>query len=275
MNSSDIINSNNSNNSNIKINFVIRGRLGNAIFRYLASAILCIFYKGKYVVCENQSNNCDDDYFLFITNNLNKISNIDSLNMTHYYQHDMVYKQNKNLILEFIRQHPDHFVLTDGISAGDGKYEKFYMNDILNTPLLFNKKYKNVIHLRLEDFVKLNIHIDVDRLITLLINLLEKNILTEELCIVCMKPTTDFEEKYICKILELLQKNNINVIIESNDVLTDYYIMKEAELLICSKSTLSWCASFLSDKIKTCYLPDYNAQSNMSCKYPIDNTILY
>ena len=63
--------------------------------------------------------------------------------------------------------------------------------------------------------------------------------------------------------------------LEHNDTITDFYIMKESELLICSKSTLSWCAAFFSDKIQKCYLPDYNETANSSCKYPIDNTELY
>jgi hypothetical protein len=40
--------------------------------------------------------------------------------------------------------------------------------------------------------------------------------------------------------------------------------MKEAELLICSKSTLSWCSAFFSDKIKKCYMPEYNISENSS-----------
>jgi hypothetical protein len=51
--------------------------------------------------------------------------------------------------------------------------------------------------------------------------------------------------------------------------------MKEAELLICSKSTLSWCAAFFSNNITKCYLPDYVTTLNSTCKYPIDNTELY
>ena len=67
----------------------------------------------------------------------------------------------------------------------------------------------------------------------------------------------------------------IQIFIEHNDTITDYYIMKEAETLICSKSTLSWCAAFFSNSIKKCYLPDYNEYSNSTCKFPIDNTELY
>jgi len=52
--------------------------------------------------------------------------------------------------------------------------------------------------------------------------------------------------------------------------------MKEAELLICSISTLSWCAAYFSKNIKQCYLPNYPSQPCiMECKAPIENTILY
>ena len=51
--------------------------------------------------------------------------------------------------------------------------------------------------------------------------------------------------------------------------------MKESELLICSKSSLSWCAAFFSDKIKQCYLPDYEESIRQTFKKPIDFTIIY
>ena len=51
--------------------------------------------------------------------------------------------------------------------------------------------------------------------------------------------------------------------------------MKEANTLICSMSTLSWCAAFFSDKIQKCYMPDYEIKVNSTCKKPIDNTELY
>ena len=57
--------------------------------------------------------------------------------------------------------------------------------------------------------------------------------------------------------------------------MTDYYIMKEAELLICSKSTLSWCAAFFSDKINKCFIPDYDITPNSTFKRPIENTEMY
>ena len=257
------------------INFCTKGRLGNAIFRYMASAIMCLYYNGSYSVNISQTKNCSDELFINIIKNIinkgNKILISDGINMDFYYQHDLIYKLHKQDIINFINNHHHHYVLTDGINAGDNQCEKFYMIDIINTPSSFNKKYKNVLHIRLEDFVTHNLYLKVERII----NLLKKNILSDSLCIVCKKPNTDFEYKYIKYITDFLESININYNLEHNDVLTDYYIMKEAETLICSKSTLSWCAAFFSDKIQKCYLPDYISTANSTCKYPIDNTELY
>jgi len=191
--------------------------------------------------------------------------------MDSYYQHDTIYKKNKDQIIQFIEQHQDHYILTDGIMPGDGQMEKFYMTEILNTPDNFSKKYKNVLHLRLEDVVALNLFIDCKRVI----NLLDKINWTDTICIVCKRPTTDFENDYIKQIVDFVQKKNIKVVFEHNDVMTDYYIMKSAENLICAKSTLSWCAAFFSTSIVKCYLPEYNISSNCTCQHPIDNTELY
>lgn len=266
------------------INFFTIGRLGNAIFRYMASVIMCIYYNGTYTINNKQGYDCSDEKFIEIIKNIiskNKIPieetklelNNFCINMNRFYQHDLIYKLHKEQILDFIKIHPHHYVLTDGINAGDNHSEKFYMIDIIKTPQTFYKKYKNVLHIRLEDFVTYNLFLKVERIL----NLLDKNIISESdsLCIVCKKPITDFENNYIKQVIDYLLNKKIIVFTEHNDTITDFYIMKEAELLICSKSTLSWCAAFFSDKIQKCYLPDYIETANSTCKYPIDNTELY
>ena len=258
------------------VNFEIRGRLGNAIFRYMACSVMCIKYGFKYSIKNRQQKNCSDkEFYLLISNNIS-IEKINSVNMIDFYQHDNIYKTYKKEIKDYIRKNPEHYILTDGINAGDGKCEMFKMIDILNTPITFTKKYKNVLHLRLEDFVTHNLYIKSKRIIDLIKNLIETNIITDELCIVCKLPITDFEINYLNEIKHFLREKKINDCIENNDTLTDYYIMKESEILICSNSTLSWCAAFFSDNIKTCYFPDYTSQNNsMTCKSPNDNTILF
>ena len=257
------------------INFCIRGRLGNAIFRYMASVIMCLYYNSSYSVNIPQQNDCSDEQFIKIIKNIlnkqNKVLITDGINMNCFYQHDLIYKLHKKHIIEFINNHRDHYVLTDSINSGDNLNEKFYMIDIINTPSSFDKKYKNVLHIRLEDFVKYNMQLDIKRIV----DLLEKIFISDSLCIVCKKPETEFEINYIKQIINCSLSKNLKVFTEHNDTITDYYIMKEAELLICSKSTLSWCAALFSDKINKCYVPDYEISSGQTFKYPIDNTELY
>lgn len=260
----------------MEINFVTGGRLGNAIFRYLSCALMCILYNGKYN-CKNFMNTLrqhdfGEDNFKTLQNVLlnNKMLNINIniINMESYYQYDMIYRKFKNAIIEYIKQHPDHIVETDGINAGDGRFERFNMLSIIEPPISFNKKYKNVLHVRLEDFVTHNFYIKVERVI----NIINKipQLIENTLCIVCKTPSTDFERNYIDCIHNFLETKNITMIQESNDVLTDYYIMSNAELLICSKSTLSWSAALLSTNLTTCYVPE-----GETFKYPIDNTYFY
>ena len=259
----------------MNVNFIIRGRLGNAIFRYMAAVIICLYYNGNYYINNLSYFNCRDELFLEIIENIknNKLLNLNTkmINMNCFYQHDFIYKMNKTKIVDFINNNPDHYVLTDGINPGDGTCEKFFMINILNTHVNFNKKYKNVLHIRLEDFVTHNLFLNYERII----NLLKNKIILNSLCIVCKKPTTDFEYSYIKCITDYAEHANIKIILEHNDILTDFYIMKEAEILICSKSTLSWCAAFFSTSIQKCYLPEYTVTPNSTCKYPIDNTELY
>lgn len=259
------------------VNFCIKGRLGNAIFRYMACVIMCIVTNNNYSDSQKGSYNIDDKEFnniiIKLLNNSNFRLKLDNCNMTDFYHHDEIYNHYKKQIITFIKNNPSHIITTDGISAGDRMYEKYKIIDILNTNSLFDKKYKNVLHLRLEDFVTHNLFLPVERIL----NLLNKNIITENICIVCKLPTTEFEINYIQTIKTFIHDhlNNIKIIIEHNDVLTDYYIMKEAEILICSKSTLSWCAAFFSTTIKKCYIPENKEKNNMTFKKPIENTIMY
>lgn len=259
----------------MSVHFEPRGRLGNAIFRYLACSILSIHFNLEYENNRGGNIEINDQYFHEISNKLVKNEQVDipknSYKMPGYYQHDEIYKKYKKEIFKYIQNHSLQQVSTDGINAGDGKIENFKMIDILNTPKDFQKTYKNVLHVRLEDFVTHNLYVSTERVM----NLFKKKIIQDSICIVCKEPSTEFEKGYLKELEDFFISQKMDVTFEHNDILTDYYIMKEAETLICSKSTLSWCAAFFSDKIKKCYLVDYKTRINMTCKNPIDNTILY
>ena len=262
------------------VNFVPRGRLGNAIFRYMACFIICKYYNGTYSINNNSGLNVTDELFNNISNNILQkeiinLNNVNSINMIDFYQHDTIFLLHKKEIIEFINIHPDHYILTDGINAGDRNCQKFFMKNIITTPGEFVKKYKIVLHLRLEDFVENNNLIKKERILLLLEKLIKNKTIDNQLVIVLNKPKKIEELNYINSINQLLKNNNIEIILESNDVLTDYYILKEAEILISSNSTLCWCASFFSENLKELYFPEYKQTSNQTFKRPIENTIYY
>jgi hypothetical protein len=115
----------------------------------------------------------------------------------------------------------------------------------------------------------------MDRIIRLLDKLVKRGEIQHSLVIVCNKLKTSFEFDFYNNITLFLKENKIEVVLENNDVLTDYYIMKESRTLICSNNTLSWVAALLSDKINKCYFPDYETEGDQTFKYPIENTELY
>tara|TARA_B110001450_G_scaffold191639_1_gene179850 strand:+ start:2327 stop:3124 length:798 start_codon:yes stop_codon:yes gene_type:complete len=258
--------------------FIPKGRLGNALFRYLACSIFSIKYNLKYDV--NIHGKCmyfnDGNFNNFIKhddeNNLLKINKSINYIFNGFYQHDMIYRKYKKELFEYINSNKDHYVLTDGINAGDGNKQKFYIKDFVNTPNNFKKIYEFVLHIRLGDKVRSNVTLSIDAIK----NVIKKIDIPSNSCIVVNKPKNDSEKKFVNELKDYINSNEININIESNDILTDFHIMKNAETLVCSVSTISWCAAYFSDKIKKCYLPDYPKYVNPACcKYPIDNTELY
>ena len=214
----------------MNIIFCVKGRLGNAIFRYLAASVMCIQFDGTYYTqYDNIPRNnhkmvrCDDDSFNNISTYLLQDISIyinNNLIMNSFYQHDAIYKKYKSQIFDFIRNNPEHYVVTDGILSGDNKCQQFFMGDILDPPADLSKKYKNVLHIRLEDFVSIDLVINPDRII----RLFDNNIHIHDICIVCKQPTTQFEYSHLEIIQKYLQSKNISVFIEHNDILTDYEI---------------------------------------------------
>jgi hypothetical protein len=134
-----------------------------------------------------------------------------------------------------------------------------------------NKIYEIVFHLRLEDFITLSHVMNPESLSKILDNYKDKQI-----CFVVNKITTKLEEKYI----DFFMKR-YDIVLESNDVITDYHIMKNAKILCCSCSTLSWIAAFFSVTVELVYFPNYEYSHGNEDRYherfkkPIENTVLY
>ena len=113
------------------INFCITGRLGNAIFRYMACSVLCIKYQGEYsTLLQNIDIIINDNVFCEIIKNDYKLQDGNYL-LNEWYQQDNIYKKYKAEIVDFINKN-EHIVITDGIYAGDGNKQEFLMKNIIN-----------------------------------------------------------------------------------------------------------------------------------------------
>lgn len=256
------------------IYFLPNGRLGNAIFRYFACSLFCIFYNHDFIASDKYVHNSvgDLDFIKWMNGNVN-YNGIGDLLFAGFYQHDDIYKKYKDVLLAYMNNHLDHFILGDHITVCD-ETNKFFIRDLLYEPLGFSKRYDTVIHIRLDDHFRGGVHIAVEHVI----RLLDKVCLTENSCIVVQSLTMESEKEYIQTVLDfILSKWGFSICVESNDTLTDYYIMKNARVLVCSMSTLSWAAAFLSSRIEKCYFPDHSMPHGPHCsmKRPIENTELY
>jgi hypothetical protein len=260
------------------------GRLGNAIFRYSCSSIFSIVhdFKREYTLESNENIYIVNDYLFLnwkdyvlsqgIPDNISKSV---KYVFQGFFQHEDILKKYKTELLEHIEKNPEDLLKTDG-NVGDihdfnHSQEIFKAINLLKPPENFNKKYEIVFHLRLEDFITISQVMNPESLTKILDIYKDKQI-----CFVVNKITTNLEEKYID-----FFKKNYDIVLESNDVITDYHIMKNAKILCCSCSTLSWAAAFFSETVELVYFPNYEYTDGNDGRYherfkkPIENTVLY
>ena len=227
-------------------------RLGNGIFRYLASSLFMILYNASRTYNENECTSFISEEFYRDWSNLILHSNLIAYinpNETYcfglFYQTD-VYKLFRYDLNRWCREHPSDYIY----SNDNGDITGYRIGDLLSE-INEDKKYDVVVHIRLEDFVtsgeKLIIHPES-------ICAVLEEIETSKICFLSNKITTEFENKYMDYFKNKYQ-DKYNIIFESNDIITDFKIMNNAKIMICSLSTLCWMAGFLSKNIEKVYFP--------------------
>lgn len=210
----------------------------------------------------------DDNFFYY----LYKKKNGFNLVMDGYFQFDVIYNVYKTEILAYMEQHKnEHYIQTDN-------NQRFCFSELLQDMKLSpEQQYDIIIHLRLDDFNGRPDFIELQYYLDLFagIDFTEKTV-----CILCQTVSDKKDTLYLEQMLEWFKKHSISVKVESNSLLMDFNMMKQAKVLVCSMSTLAWSAAYLSNKLQQCYMPDYNfyhvPERRMSFfKKPIENTILY
>ena len=204
--------------------------------------------------------------------------------MDGFFQFGYIYLKYKQQILDYMEQHKHtHSIQTD-------INERFLMRDILDDIVLpENKKYDIVIHIRLGDFNGRPDFIELDHYIALFDSLydvfveytIKNGIKNGKRIGIVYQPTTSADDgNYIAACQQWFINHAIPFHFEYNSILVDFNIMKQAKMLICSMSTLSWTAAYFSNHIERCYMPNYNFFTNTDrasffFHKPIQNTILY
>ena len=252
------------------------GRLGNAIFRYLATVVFHIVYNAEIVdptkiKKEDPRVDMNDAVFIEWTK-AHLAGNIPVFNRTDincvffgYFQHDAIYLKYRPQIIDYIRRNPFNTMIVE-TPNGEHPYGGYLSGFLIENPPNFKKVYDTVVHLRLEDFIDNGSAIHPDSIRQLL-----ESVGAPSYCIVVNSPNTELELCYI----EYL-RSRFNIIIESNDIVIDYHIMRNAKTLICSCSTISWASAFFSDTVQRVYMPNYpNKRPHETFRKPIKNTIPY
>lgn len=259
INPSDIFNK--TNNDNI-LCFNTYGYLKN---NFNSNNLTYLNDKNQGLYVKNILKITDKNYLDFFNNNLSHAH----LLFEGYFQFD-IYLPYKKKILEFMELHKnEHYIRVDG-------NDNYLIKDIIDEiELPSSKIYDIVIHLRLTDFQNRPDFIEYEYYEKLfeMMNFSRKSV-----CIVVEKNLKKSDKIFLNNCINWFKKRKINCVIESNDLLIDFNIMKQCKVLVCSMSTLSWCAAFLSKKIEICYMPNYNftkIRPITSFKNPIRGTIFY
>lgn len=279
--------------------FKPEGRLGNALFRYVASSIICQKFNMKYILLEdfvNDDNIMDKQNMVTITDH-NYIDLLDygrlynynankHILMSGYYQFDFVFTHFKQDVLDFIykTKGDNHEIQVD---MNDG-YKRYRINDLFDGDENLNlnnnetnKKYDTIIHLRLGDIFRSNQfdYISPEYLEKVYENEEKSSAFANKrIALVVENKTNPDEVEVINRHVSWFKTRDLKISVESNDVITDFKLFTHCETLICSHSTLSWMAAYFSNSIKKCYMPNYNFLNERTYCYfrnPIENTILY
>jgi hypothetical protein len=242
----------------------IGGRVGNCIFRYLATRLLKLLYNAEITP------NTIEPYIIFDDNNFNiwleyltntsKLIPIDkNLYMEGFYQYDMIYRTFKNELIQYIIENPDENIET---------YDtfKFKPTEIIGKNPVIDISFNTVVHLRVEDFLGANMGMN-PLCIDYVLNKCEEPFLFVH------KPVeNDVDKKYIGYFKEKYPTANFY----TEDVLKCYNLMRHAKVLVCSRSTLSWVAALFNEVNENVYMPiNYGTIPHEKFQYPNDNTELY
>ena len=274
----------------MKIYGINYGGFGNAVFNVLGTILLNVLFPDLEMVSfetmeeieayKQTAIKIDDDFFLEIVNSkiehntdLCILDPIQHYWLSAYCQYDEIYVRYREQIVEYILAHPQ-----EKIFAGH-TYRFFPICDIVSVQE--TERYDVLLHLRLGDFVALGwvIHPEnirqafakaiasaiadassnakaiaddiADAIAEASSNDLAEN---KKIGIMVDHRNTELEKKYVEYIQEVCPEAEI---LENNDVIIDYNLLRNAKHVIASCSTFTWIALLFAQENQIVSFPNY------------------
>ncbi len=236
------------------ITYELNGRFGNNLFQYLATKILQHILSLNNIIYTYEfrkpKNDCfiinDQNYIDYITNIDTFISKCNSKNiyLEGYFQFDKhirIYKEYINSILT--------------INNNERINTKYLIKDIISHINNTNYNFDNstlVIHIRLDDFLFEKVCMKVQSYISILDTIFndQQNIFNKVIIIID-KCKYQFEIEYINQLIQYFYSKNIQIDIQSDDLLSDFSKLYYAPYFLSSNSTFSYLAGLLGNHKKT------------------------
>jgi hypothetical protein len=245
------------------VTFLVEGRTGNNIFQYLAAKLISIHYGHDYIPINNIPGISDKltqlmlDEKHFARKELENLVIINEKNMEIVLSDRIDILKDKDIVCIGYFQKSHYYIPYRSKLLSEIKSSNDYWIDDKNQIILVkNFLYCNhkqpitpddiVLSLRLDDFLHYKLAKTTDVLPQqYYLDILEKEMINNRiLYIVSDKLKQDWENRYV----EVFQK--WNPVMVSEDILSDFAIMRDSSLLIHSNSTLCWLASFFVKKKK-------------------------
>jgi hypothetical protein len=252
----------------------VGGRLGNALFRYMAFIMLHLRYGFSRATVAAATDGVrrrmyvkDDDFDLVCDGRFAPLTEFlrrgggggGMVVLSGYFQKDL-YRDYSARIWEYMCAHLDDILQgTVPVYIGERliRYDpiSYCVRDLVMVRGTI-PKYDIVIHIRLEDFINAGVVIHPECLNAVISCVLCDMVGDARVCflVACGNMAFDgIEKKYVDFFLDKYPF----ICVENNDVMTDFHIMLGARILVCSLSSLSWCAAILSSCVELVYMPEH------------------
>lgn len=229
----------------MSISYCVGGRFANNLIQYFATKVLCRITNKEYKYKEitHDQRVIGDIEYIELYNNIKENNTIIEGNilLNEFYQSK-----------EWMFQERDYLISLVKIENEDRINDSYKVSDLARALLEYNNTLSEdelIIHVRLDDYFHQGYNSDVIDPVSLMEYI--NTLCFKSHTIVCDSIRTDWEMKYIDKLL-----NNIpNSKVTTNSLLTDFCIMYYAKNIVLSRSTFSWMGPILSHHTEKSWFP--------------------